>query len=194
MYIRKVEKKNKNRDKTYSYYRLVHGYKVGAKVRQQSLLNLGKLEEVPRDLHKTLADRIEMLLTGTESIFSPENSKIEVFAQKFAKEIELKGLFPSKKRKTAIEKIPETNYEEIALDSIENDESREIGGEWLCKQAFDRFKLDDILKEAGLNEAQTAMAQMLLTAKLLHPSSELEAERWLKENSGAMELYGEEQF
>lgn len=194
MYIRKVEKKNKNRDKTYSYYRLVHGYKVGAKVRQQTLLNLGKLEEVPRDLHKTLADRIEMLLTGTESIFSPENSKIEVFAQKFAKEIELKGLFPSKKRKTAIGKVPETNYEEIALDSIENDESREIGGEWLCKQAFDRFKLDDILKEAGLNEAQTAMAQMLLTAKLLHPSSELESERWLKENSGAMELYGEEQF
>ncbi|MCF8363808.1 MAG: IS1634 family transposase [Prolixibacteraceae bacterium] len=30
---------------------------------------------------------------------------------------------------------------------------------------------------------------MLLTGKLLHPSSELEAERWLKENSGARELY-----
>ena len=33
------------------------------------------------------------------------------------------------------------------------------------------------------------MAQLLLTAKLLHPSSELETERWLKENSGAQELY-----
>ncbi len=38
------------------------------------------------------------------------------------------------------------------------------------------------------------MAQMLLTAKLIHPSSELETERWLQENSGAMELYGEETF
>ncbi|MFT6857109.1 MAG: hypothetical protein ACJA0X_003096, partial [Cyclobacteriaceae bacterium] len=38
------------------------------------------------------------------------------------------------------------------------------------------------------------MAQMLLTAKLLHPSSELETERWLQANSGAMELYGEEGF
>ena len=35
---------------------------------------------------------------------------------------------------------------------------------------------------------------MLLTAKLIHPSSELETERWLKESSGAMELYGEEGF
>jgi len=30
---------------------------------------------------------------------------------------------------------------------------------------------------------------MLLTGKLLHPSSESETERWLKENSGARELY-----
>ena len=30
---------------------------------------------------------------------------------------------------------------------------------------------------------------MLLTGKLLHPSSELETERWLKENSGVQELY-----
>lgn len=194
MYIRKVDKKNKNLDKTYTYYRLVHGYKVGNKVRQQTLLNLGKLEDTPKDLHKPLADRIETLLTGVTSIFESENSKIEPLAQKFAKEIELKGLFPSKKRKASLGKSPEENFEEIALDTIENEECREVGGEWLCKQAFGRLGFNDILKEAGLKESQIDMAKMLLTAKLLHPSSELEAERWLKENSGAMELYGEEQF
>jgi len=35
---------------------------------------------------------------------------------------------------------------------------------------------------------------MLLIAKLIHPSSELETERWLKETSGSMELFGEEAF
>lgn len=62
MYIRRIEKKNKNSEKTYSYYMLVHGYKVGDKVRQQTLLNLGKLEQCPIEKHKALADRIETLL------------------------------------------------------------------------------------------------------------------------------------
>jgi len=44
MYIRRIEKKNKNSDKKYLYYRLVHGYKVGDKVRQQTLLNLVSLK------------------------------------------------------------------------------------------------------------------------------------------------------
>ena len=42
---------------------------------------------------------------------------------------------------------------------------------------------------SGLAGQQIDIAQMLLTGKLLHPSSELETERWLKENSGARELY-----
>ena len=56
MYIRAVQKKNKGLEKTYHYYRLVHGYKIGTKVRQQTLLNLGTLEQCPVEKHKTLAD------------------------------------------------------------------------------------------------------------------------------------------
>ncbi|MCD4789072.1 MAG: IS1634 family transposase [Bacteroidales bacterium] len=36
---------------------------------------------------------------------------------------------------------------------------------------------------------ESGIAQMLLTAKLVHPSSELETERWICENSGIDELY-----
>ncbi|TAI94109.1 hypothetical protein DMA11_25165, partial [Marinilabiliaceae bacterium JC017] len=102
MYIRRVEKKNKNSDKTYSYFRLVHGYKVGDKVRQQTLLNLGKLEELDSSLHKALADRIETLLTGASSMFYVENKLVETLAQRFVLEIQAKGLFPSKKRKSSL--------------------------------------------------------------------------------------------
>ena len=77
MYIRKVTKKNKKSDKEYIYYRLVHGYKIGNKVRQQTLLNLGKLENIQQSDHKLLADRIEMLLTGERSLFVDTNSEIE---------------------------------------------------------------------------------------------------------------------
>jgi len=194
MYIRQVRKNNKNSEKSYIYFRLVHGYKIGNKVRQQTLLNLGKLEGLATFLHKELADRIEMLLTGATPMFYTINDDIEQLAQQFTSEIQSKGLFPSKKRKASIGISPNTNYEEINLETIEEEESRELGGEWLCKQAFDRLGLSKLLVKAGMNEVQIGIAQMLLTAKLIHPSSELETERWLKENSGAMELYGEEEY
>jgi len=194
MYIRRIEKKNKGSEKVYTYYRLVHGYKVGDKVRQQTLLNMGKLEDCPTTKHKALADRIEMLLTGAASMFYEVDESIEALAHRFVSEIQAKGLFPSKKRKSSLGKAPEKDFEEIDLDSIEEEESREIGGEWLCKQAFDKLGLAALFSSRGMNEIQVSMAQMLLTAKLIHPCSELETERWLQENSGAMELYGEEGF
>lgn len=192
MYIRHVEKKNKGSEKSYSYYRLVHGYKIGNKVRQQTILNLGKLEGLPALDHKALADRIEMLLTGTLSMFYVASEVIEPLAQQFASEIRAKGLFPSNTHKASLGVNSIEQYEVINLDSVEQEDGREIGGEWLCKQAFDRLGLRELLSKAELDEPQSNMALMLLTAKLIHPSSELETERWLKENSGAMELYGEE--
>ena len=194
MYIRRIEKKNKNSAKVYIYYRLVHGYKLGNKVRQQTLLNLGKLEDCPTEKHKALADRIETLLTGSESMFSNLDESIETLARRFTSEIQRKGLFPSQKRKTSLGKAPEKLFEEINLESIEEEESREIGGEWLCKQAFDKIGLADLFANCEMNDIQVNMAQMLITAKMIHPSSELETERWLQESSGAMELYGEEEF
>jgi len=193
MYIRSVKKKNKGSDKTYQYYRLVHGYKIGTKVRQQTLLNLGSLEQCPQDKHKLLADRIEMLLTGATSLFDIDET-IEPLAQRYAAEIQSKGLFTSKKKKTVIGEDLQKSLHQVDIDSIEEIESREMGGEWLCKQAFDKLGLKTLFANKGLNEIQTNMAQMLLTAKMIHPSSELETERWLKENSGAIELYGEEYF
>ena len=163
-------------------------------MRQQTLLNMGKLEQCPPEKHKALADRIETLLTGSDSMFYHVDESIEALAHKFVSEIQAKGLFPSKKRKSSVGQTPEKSFEEINLESIEEEQSLEIGGEWLCKQAFDRLGLGTLFSNLGMNETQVSMALMLLTAKLIHPSSELETERWLKENSGAMELYGEEDF
>jgi hypothetical protein len=194
MYIRHVEKKNNNSEKKYSYYRLVHGYKIGNKVRQQTLLNLGTLEGLAQSKHKALADRIEMLLTGSASMFYNEDKIIEPLAQKFVSEICSKGLFPGKKRKSSLGAVPVRQYEEVDLESVEQEDGHDIGGEWLCKQTFDRLGLSELLEKTGMSETEISMALMLLTAKLIHPSSELETERWLKENSAAIELYGEEEF
>jgi len=51
-----------------------------------------------------------------------------------------------------------------------------IGGEWLVKHASETLEMDDILKATKLDDNLAEIAQILLTAMLLHPSSELETE------------------
>jgi uncharacterized protein (DUF2249 family) len=193
MFVKQIKKKNKNSDKQYIYYRLVHAYKIGKKVRHQYILSLGGLETLPRERHKALADRIEELVTGNStSLFSDKEcfKDVEALAVHFAEKIIKEKLFdaaPGRKRK--ISKEISSNFQKVDLETIEQAESKEIGGEWLVKQVFDKLGIASILENCGLNHSQVDIAQMLLTGKLLHPSSELETERWLKENSGSRELY-----
>lgn len=192
MFICKVIKKNKNTDKTYEYYRLTHSYRIGSKTRQRVLLNLGKLESLPIDKHKVLADRIEEILTGAVNLFIDNDSQIETLAQEFAKQIIKNGTFsPSKEDNSSNSPTQETerNYVEVDLDSAEELESRDLGGSWIAKQAFERLNIDEILTLLGMEQKDINMSKALLTAKMIHPSSELETERWLQENAATMELY-----
>jgi len=193
MFIKQIKKKNKNADKQYVYYRLVHTYKIGSKIRHHNIMSLGRLENLPRERHKALADRIEELITGNNSsLFSDHDhfNDIEPLAKHFAEKIIKDKLFvPVHNKPKKISKEITNNIQEVDLESIEQIDSKEIGGEWLVRQVFDKLGIGSILADSGLNDSQIDIAQMLLTGKLLHPSSETETERWLKENSGARELY-----
>jgi len=189
MFLKKIIKSNRQGDNTYIYYRLVHSYKIGKKVRQQTIMNLGKLDGFEKSKHKLLADRIEALLTGSDLVIFDLPNDVEKLAQEFTKKIIEKGVFPVKKKTISISEDLKTDFQEVDINSIEQLESKSIGGEWLVKQAFNKFGLNDLFLSIGMSENQAGIAQMLLTAKMLHPSSELEAERWLQENSGVGELY-----
>jgi len=163
---------------------------VGNKTRQIVLLDLGRLEDIPFTKHKLLADRIEQLLTGSFSMFGNDDEQIEKLARKFSKKIIQNGNFVFKAKPVVPQQ--EKQYVEVELESAEELESRDLGGEWLVKQAFDRLTIDQILTSIGMSKEDIVMSKALLTAKMVHPSSELESERWLKENSATMELYGQQ--
>jgi len=193
MFIKQIKKKNKNSDKEYIYYRLIHGYKIGNKTRHQNILNLGKLEGVDKIYHKALADRIEELITGNSSNLFPDiqtDANIEKLAQEFSSKIISDKLFvPTTSERKNISKEISRNYQEVDLDTIEQIESKDIGGEWLIKQAMERLGFAEIFAESGMSTEDIDIAQMLLTAKAIHPSSELESERWLDESSATKELF-----
>ena len=108
--------------------------------------------------------------------------------QKFTAKVAKDKIFSTTKRKPIAKDVIQ-NYQHIDLESIEQLESKDIGGEWLVKQAFDHLDIPSFLSPIGLDAKQIVDAQLLLTAKLLHPSNELEAMRWLNTNSAASQLY-----
>ncbi len=189
MFIKKITKKDRKGNNAYIYYRLVHSYKVGTKNRQQTILNLGKLINLPKEKHKQLADRIESILSGVQLLSFNIDDQIENLAQGFAKKIIKKGVFPVKKKIREISKDIPVDYQEVDINSIEQIESRSMGAEWLVKQAFDKMGFADILSQIGMSSNETGVALMLLASKIIHPSSELETQRWIEENSGLGELY-----
>jgi len=192
MYIKEIKKKNSSSDTIYTYYRLVHSYQVGNKIRHQNIVGLGSLENIDRQHHKLLADRIEEIITGNSALLFPNtglSDEIEITAQLYAEKIIKEKLFVEAKKVKSLTKEVDDNYQNIDIQTFEQIQSRQIGGEWLIKQSFDELGIDEILQSEGLPESESKMAQILLTAKLLHPSSELETERWLSENSAAAELY-----
>ena len=189
MFLKKITKKDRKGTGTYVYYRLVHSYKVGDKNRQQTIINMGKLDNVPRESHKILADRIESILLGTENLLFGLPDNIEKIAQEYAKKIVEKGVFPFRKKARNISEDLVSDFQCVDINSFDELESLTIGGEWLVKQAFDVLKFKETLSGAGMSLKETHVALKLLTAKLLNPSSELETERWLKEDSGVSKLY-----
>jgi len=189
MYIRAVIKKDKKKEKSYTYYRLTHSYRVGSKNRQVVILNLGKLEGLSDTNRALLGERLEEIITGKPSLFTESQYvEIEDLAQSFARKVAKDKIFPSSKGKSIASDVKD-NLQTIDLQTIEQIESKSIGAEWLVKQTFDKLNIPCILSDIGLDEKQVINAQLLLTGKLLHPSSELEAQRWLNENSAAAQLY-----
>lgn len=191
VYIRTVHKKNKNSAKVYTYYRLIHAYRIGDKRRQINILNLGKLEDLPKDKHKILADRIEEILTGKESLFPNTDDRVEKLAQKFAVRIKKKGIKFSgcESKPVPVRQAGTKDYHTIDINSLEEEDIREVGAEWLSKQAIDLSGLPVYLRGKGYSEYQVNTMLISLICKMVHPSSELEAERWLKENTALCELY-----
>ena len=134
MFLKKINKKNKNSQKEYTYYRLVHSYKIGSKIRHQTIMSLGSLSGVSKQDHKALADRIEELITGNNNLLFSDNQRyknIEDIAQKFADKIIKDKLFTANNNKSKIEREIKNNYQEVDLETIEQIQSKEIGGEWL---------------------------------------------------------------
>jgi hypothetical protein len=149
VFLKAVYKNIKSTGERVANYRLVESYRFDNTVRHQTILHLGTLAELPDiEQKRALSIRINELIkeshTGIQSLFIPEES-VELLAQKFFLQI---------REKERLDIAAGKDYHHIDTDSVKNKNIREVGTEWICKQALEQLAIPSFLKSQGWAEEQ----------------------------------------
>lgn len=184
MFIRQTKTSNATSGEAYVTFRLVASERTGSKVRQQTLLNLGKNFSLPKEEWPLLCARIEQILSGQMALL-PVPEMIETLAQRYTARLVVgkKPVVPA-----PAEEALATDYQEVDVASLELVRPRSIGVEHVGQAALDWLRFPQILEDAGLNGIQQAAAIGSVIGRMAAPGSELATWRWLQERSGLGEL------
>jgi transposase len=181
MFIRKTQIGKRKGGGHYYTYRLVENYRVGNKVIQRTLVNLGSDFSFPEEHLPALCSRIKEILHNQKSIFN-EVSEVESMAQNIAARVLVsqQELHPDNTH----------DYREVDINSMELSRPRSVGCEHVMLEALRQLGLEAKLESLGFTGPQKALAIGSIIARACHPASELETHRWLREQSGIGELIG----
>jgi len=201
MFIREVKKKIKKQDGQYHYihHRLIESFRTPHGPRQKVLLDLGTLDINKNDF-KTLANMIEgYILEDVQQNLFEQDPKLVAMARNFAEQLIRKR---TQQKKTSASnpqnishtenKEPKERYETVDLNSITTCHSKTIGSEHIALTQLRELSFFEILKKQGWNQKKINLAAAQICARLIHPTSERETARWLRQNSALDELLGED--
>jgi len=185
MFVKPLVKYNKTTKQRYNIYQLCESFRLDGKVRHHTIIGLGKLEGLPDEgQKKLLGKRIEELLTCQVNTlpFPGIDNKVEEVARYYYNEIK-------KKQRYDIGREGE-DWETVDLSTMQNKDGREVGAEWLCKQAFDQLNIGGFLRHKGWAKEKIALAATHIISRAVCPASELKTVSFIKENSAVCELTG----
>lgn len=182
MYIRQTKTSNTLSGEAYFTFRLVASKRVEGKVRQQTLLNLGRNFPLPREEWPHLCTRIEEILSGQISLV-PVPEHIEKLAQQYTARLVVSNQGEDRPEETGC-----TYYQEVDIASLELVQPRSIGIEHVGLAALQELGLPEILARVGMNGVQQAAAMGSIIGRMAQPGSELSTYGWLTEQSGLGEI------
>lgn len=193
MFIKTIIKTDRKVGKRYEYYRLSESYRIGNKIRHRTIISLGKLNGVEtKSDKKLLADTIESLVRGQKRLYSLKDKPIiEKYARKFTDRIineRLLDTIPDKRVNNKAD-IPAKDYQHVDLNSMNHEDVRQLGSEWLCKQTVDKFGLKNFLiTSCGLSEELANMSIMHIISRAVYPGSEHKTAQWVRQSSAVSRL------
>jgi hypothetical protein len=187
MYIRQTITKSSTTSENYTTFRIVDGVRDGAKVKQRTILNLGKYFDLSAELWGQLCARIDELLSGMQrlpGLVEGQNTpSVEKYAQQFAARI-------IAKRASAVpvtEKRP-GQYVSVAPDTFEMMDNRTVGVEHVGLHAIRILQLEKIFSNCNFSRKQIDQALASIIGRMAVPGSESATWEWLTRRSTLGEL------
>ncbi len=178
MYIRRTTIKGRKNGKQYFTYRIVESQRIGEKVRQQTILNIGTNFSVPRDKWPVLCVRIKEIISGQQNLIEG-TQEIEQLAQDYAARII---------QNRPVEYDKDTDFHEVDVNSIKSVRPRSVSCEHVALETFRLLGLDTILKELKFTGPQIAASTGTIIGRMCNPGSELSTHYWLQNKTGLGEL------
>lgn len=182
MFIRQTQTRSSSTGGSYYTYRLVESRRVGRKVGQHTLLNLGTNFDLSREVWPELCTRIEQILKSEQPLFAVdadiEKSAQHLYSQIIARRGELQT--PDNEETQC--------FEEVDVHSLQQINPRSVGAEHVSLEALKELQLPQILEKVGFNGRQRAEALGNIIGRMCAPRSERATAEWLKETSALGEL------
>ncbi|RLD55466.1 MAG: IS1634 family transposase [Bacteroidetes bacterium] len=183
MFIKPLPKYNKKLKEHYTVYQLCESYRLDNRVRHRIIIGLGKLEDKLQTVEqiKQLGKRIEEKLKGQNHLpFNFKDEEIESLAKYYYTEIIKKNRYDVGERGC--------EWQTVDLSTLKNKDAREVGAEWLCKQAFNQLDITGFLHKKKWMEDDISLAATHIISRAVYPASELKTVSFIKENSAICEL------
>jgi transposase len=187
MFIKPFFKYNKTTGERYTVYKLCESYRLNGSIHHRIIIGFGRLEELKTvEQKKLLASRVEeLVINGGNCIAtSLADEVIENLARHFYNEIR------DKKRYDIRQGPGNQDWETVNISTMKHKDAREIGAEWLCKQAFDQLGIGNFLEQTGLDKEKISLAATHIISRAVYPASELKTVSYIKENSAITGITG----
>lgn len=183
MYIRRTHTSNSATGERYTTHRLVQSERRGGRVRQVTLLNLGRHFALPPEAWPALCARLEELRSGQGALLTGAGP-IEREAQRlFARLLARQGVAPPLAGRT-----DGGDVQAVDVDSLELSRPRSVGVESVALWAMAEVNFVALLQDLGLSGPQRALIVGAVVGRMAAPGSERATHRWLGERSGLGEL------
>ena len=184
MFIRRTKTRTVGTQDHYFTFRLVKSVRLGDKVRQRTLLNLGAHFDLPPAQWPLLCQRLDDLLAGQATLMDyPE--AVEDHAQRIVAQL------ISRQAETNIDADDTSSAGElhrVDVDSLQLVRPRTVGVEHVALWAMQQVGLLALLAQLGLNSRQQAAAVASIIGRLAAPGSERATHRWLRDTSALGDL------
>jgi hypothetical protein len=187
MFIRTTPTRNRTTGETYVTHRLVESRRVGGKVRQVTLLNLGCQFPLVKERWPEVCARIEQLLGGQQELMSASvMESVERCAQQCFARLVAQGTRAAPAAATPAASPPA--FVEVDPDSLELSQPRSIGVEHVALTAMHELAFAPLLESLGINGVMRTAIVGAIIARMAAPGSELASHRWLTGTSGLGDL------